>query len=232
MSRYNPAAMKPQSFDLAIFDCDGVLVDSEPLANQVFVELVREHGFDIDEPAYLRKFSGITLPDRIQTTATELKWNPPSNFHHVFNKRLAILTRKKLQPVPGIHDLLKSLPVPVCVASNGSREEIDLRLELSGLTAVFGDAIFSGMEVANPKPAPDVYLAAASSFAIPPARCLVVEDSIPGVTAAVRAGMQVYGHAAFTPAEQLKEAGAVSFNNMAELKEMLAQEFNISHENH
>jgi HAD superfamily hydrolase (TIGR01509 family) len=224
--------MKPQSFDLAIFDCDGVLVDSEPLANQVFVELVREHGFDIDEPAYLRKFSGITLPDRIQTTATELKWNPPSNFHHVFNKRLAILTRKKLQPVPGIHDLLKSLPVPVCVASNGSREEIDLRLELSGLTAVFGDAIFSGMEVANPKPAPDVYLAAASSFAIPPARCLVVEDSIPGVTAAVRAGMQVYGHAAFTPAEQLKEAGAVSFNNMAELKEMLAQEFNISHENH
>jgi HAD superfamily hydrolase (TIGR01509 family) len=218
MSRYNPAAMKPQSFDLAIFDCDGVLV--------------RKHGFDIDEPAYLRKFSGITLPDRIQTTATELKWNPPSNFHHVFNKRLAILTRKKLQPVPGIHDLLKSLPVPVCVASNGSREEIDLRLELSGLTAVFGDAIFSGMEVANPKPAPDVYLAAASSFAIPPARCLVVEDSIPGATAAVRAGMQVYGHAAFTPAEQLKEAGAVSFNNMAELKEMLAQEFNISHENH
>jgi phosphoglycolate phosphatase len=154
--------MKPQSFDLAIFDCDGVLVDSEPLANQVFVELVREHGFDIDEPAYLRKFSGITLPDRIQTTATELKWNPPSNFHHVFNKRLAILTRKKLQPVPDIHDLLKSLPVPVCVASNGSREEIDLRLELSGLTTIFGDAIFSGMEVANPKPAPDVYLAAAS----------------------------------------------------------------------
>jgi phosphoglycolate phosphatase len=224
--------MKPQSFDLAIFDCDGVLVDSEPLANQVFVELVREHGFDIDEPAYLRKFSGITLPDRIQTTATELKWNPPSNFHHVFNKRLAILTRKKLQPVPDIHDLLKSLPVPVCVASNGSREEIDLRLELSGLTTIFGDAIFSGMEVANPKPAPDVYLAAASSFAIPPARCLVVEDSIPGVTAAVRAGMQVYGHAAFTPAEQLKEAGAVPFNNMAELKEILAQEFNISHENH
>ena len=224
--------MRLQPFDLAIFDCDGVLVDSEPLANQVFVEMVREHGFDLDEPAYLRKFSGITLPDRIQTTAVELNWTPPQNFHHIFNERLAILTRKKLQPVQGIYDLLKSLPVPVCVASNGSREEIALRLELSNLTTVFENAVFSGMEVAKPKPAPDVYLAAARSFDIPPSRCLVVEDSIPGVTAAVRAGMQVYGHAAFTPAEQLKEAGAIPFKNMSELKEMIAQEFNIPHGNH
>lgn len=223
--------MNPSPFDLAIFDCDGVLVDSEPLANQVFVEMVREHGFDIDEPIYLRKFSGITLPDRIQTTAAELKWNPLSDFRRVFNERLAILTRKKLQPVHGIYDLLKSLPVPVCVAYNGSREEIDLRLELSKLTSVFGDAVFSGMEVANPKPAPDVYLAAARSFDISPSRCLVVEDSIHGVTAAVRAGMQVYGHAAFTPAEQLKEAGAIPFNSMPELKAILAKEFNNIHKN-
>lgn len=218
--------MKPQLFDLAIFDCDGVLVESEPLANQIFVEMVREHGFEIDEPAYLRKFSGITLPDRIKTTAVELNWTPPQNFHHVFNERLAILTRKKLQPVQGIYDLLKSLPVPVCVASNGSREEIDLRLELSNLASIFGDAIFSGVEVAKPKPAPDVYLAAARSFNIAPSRCFVVEDSVPGVTAAVRAGMRVYGHAAFTPAEQLKEAGAIPFNTMSELKAMLAKEFN------
>jgi HAD superfamily hydrolase (TIGR01509 family) len=213
------------SFDLAIFDCDGVLVDSEPLANQVFVEMIREHGFDIDEPAYLRKFSGITLPDRIQTTAQELNWMPPQDFHQIFNERLAILTRERLQPVQGIHELLKSLPVPVCVASNGSREEVDLRLELSGLTNVFGNAIFSGIEVAKPKPAPDVYLAAAKSFDVSPSRCLVVEDSIPGVTAAVQAGMRVYGHAAFTPAQQLKDIGAIPFKDMFELKEILAKEF-------
>lgn len=220
--------METKPFDLAIFDCDGVLVDSEPLANQVFVEMVREHGFEIDEPAYLRKFSGVSLPERIQTTAVELNWTPPQNFHHAFNERLALLTRKQLQPVQGIHDLLKSLPIPVCVASNGSREEIDLRLELSNLTTVFGNAIFSGMEVPNPKPAPDVYLAAARSFAVSPARCLVVEDSIPGVTAAIRAGMRVYGYAAFTPAEKLKETGAIPFKSMSELKEMLAQEFHTT----
>ncbi|MEN9562829.1 MAG: hypothetical protein RIR73_1073 [Chloroflexota bacterium] len=217
--------MKSQLFELVIFDCDGVLVDSEPLANQVFVEMIREHGFDIDETTYLQKFSGITLPDRIKTTAQELNWVPPQGFQQTFTERLAVLTREKLQPVQGIHELLKSLPVPVCVASNGSREEVNLRLELSGLTTFFGNAIFSGLEVSNPKPAPDVYLAAARSFRIPPAHCLVIEDSIPGVTAAVQAGMRVYGHAAFTPAKQLKDTGAIPFNNMFELKEIFAKEF-------
>ncbi len=216
--------MNNRTYDLAIFDCDGVLVDSEPLANRVFVQLVRESGFEIDEAAYLKKFSGITLPDRISTTAEELNWTPPKNFLDEFNTRLKTLTEELLQPVEGIHDLIKSLPVPKCVASNGSREEIVLRLELSKLAPFFGNAIFSGLEVPNPKPAPDVYLAAAQSFGIPPSRCIVIEDSIPGVTAAVRAGMRVYGHAAYTPAEKLQEAGAIPFANMPELQEMLARE--------
>jgi len=213
--------MNPPSFDLAIFDCDGVLVDSEPLANQVFVQLVRENGFEVDEPAYLKKFSGVTLPDRIRVTARELNWTPPSNFLDEFNTRLKTLTEEQLQPVQGIHALITSLSVPVCVASNGSREEIVLRLRLSKLTHFFGDALFSGLEVPNPKPAPDVYLVAAQSFGISPSRCIVIEDSIPGVTAAVRAGMRVYGHAALTPAAKLQEAGAIPFENMLELKEML-----------
>ena len=213
------------SIDLAIFDCDGVLVDSEPLANQVFVQMVREHGFDVDEAAYLKKFSGITLPDRISTTAQELNWNPPQNFMDVFNERLSALSKEKLQPVHGVRDVLENLPVPACVASNGSREEIVLRLELSKLAPFFGDALFSGLEVPRPKPEPDVYLKAARAFGVDPSRCIVIEDSIPGVTAGVRAGMRVYGHAAFTPAEKLKAAGATPFGNMLELRDMLAQEF-------
>lgn len=112
--------------------------------------------------------------------------------------------------------------MPVCVASNGSRAEITLRLRLAKLECFFGDAIFSGLEVSNPKPAPDVYLAAAQSFGIPPSRCIVIEDSVPGVTAGVRAGMPVYGYAAFTPAEKLAKAGAIPFTTMFELKDMLA----------
>ncbi|MBK6794207.1 MAG: HAD family phosphatase [Anaerolineales bacterium] len=213
--------MNSLPFELAIFDCDGVLVDSEPLANRVFVQIVREHGFNLDEPTYLRKFSGITLPDRISAIAEELNWTPPKNFLSVFNERLIAITEKELRVVEGIYELLESLRVPLCVASNGTRDEIDLRLRLSKLAPFFGEAIFSGMEVPNPKPAPDVYLAAALAFGVPPSRCIVIEDSIPGVTAGVRAGMRVYGHAALTPVKKLEAAGAIPFMTMMELKNVL-----------
>ena len=216
--------MNNPSFDLVIFDCDGVLVDSEPLANRVFSQIVSEHGFAVDEPEYLKKFSGVTLPERISTVAEELNWSPPRNFLEVFDERLAILTEQELQPIQGIHELVQSMTVPICIASNGTREEVNHRLRLSKLAPFFGDAIFSGHEVPNPKPAPDVYLAAAKAFEVSPSRCIVIEDSIPGVTAGVRAGMRVYGHAAFTPAEKLKAAGAIPFANMFELKEMLGSE--------
>ena len=217
--------MKLSTFDLAIFDCDGVLVDSEPLANRIFVEIIQEHGFTIDEATYLRKFSGVTLPDRVNGISQDLNWEPPKNFIEIFDKRLAILTEQELKPVPGIHNLLESISIPICIASNGTREEINQRLRLSKLSPFFGDVIFSGHEVPNPKPAPDVYLSAARFFDVPPSRCIVIEDSIPGVTAGVRAGMCVYGHAAFTPAEKLKEAGAIPFADMYQLKEIFAAEY-------
>ena len=113
--------------------------------------------------------------------------------------------------------------MPICIGSNGTRSEILLRLKIANLTEKFENAIFSGIEVAHPKPAPDVFLAAAQFFNIPPSRCIVIEDSVPGVTAAVRAGMRVYGHAAFTPASTLQAAGAIPFANMFELKSMLTQ---------
>ena len=126
--------------------------------------------------------------------------------------------------MPGIHELIDSLNLPIAIASNGTRKEIVHRLMHSKLTEHFGDALFSGMEVPNPKPAPDVYLAAANAFDVHPSKCIVVEDSIPGVTAAVRAGMKVYGHAAFTPAEALTKAGAIPFSNMFELKDIFDRE--------
>jgi HAD superfamily hydrolase (TIGR01509 family) len=139
----------------------------------------------------------------------------------MYNERLALSSEKELQTVAGIHDLIKSLSVPICVASNGSHEELAQRLRISGLAERFGSAIFSGLDVPNPKPAPDVYLAAAKAFNVTPDRCIVVEDSIPGVTAAVRAGMKVYGHAAITSAESLQKAGALPFGNMPELQNIL-----------
>lgn len=210
------------SFDLVIFDCDGVLVNSEPLANHVFVQLLAEHGHHVNVQEYQRKFSGAAIHERLAVTSQKLDWIPPSNFYSVFNERLSDLTERELKPVAGIHDLLRSISAPICIASNGSREEILLRLKIAKLTEFFDGAIFSGLEVANPKPAPDVFLEAARSFNAPPARCVVIEDSIPGVTAAIRAGMKVYGHAAFTPSESLRKAGAIPFESMRDLQAILA----------
>ncbi len=215
--------MKIQSYDLVIFDCDGVLVDSEPLANQVYVQMLAEYGFDVNHEEYLRKFSGAAIFDRLEVTAKQLSWTPPTDFYPIFNSRLAVLTEQELKPVPGIHELIESLSVPVCIASNGSRKEILLRLRIARLSEHFTDAIFSGLEVPNPKPAPDVYLAAAQAFNVHPTRCVVVEDSVPGVTAGVRAGMKVYGHAACTDPALLKAAGATPFTNMLELKNILTE---------
>lgn len=214
--------MNKTSYDLVIFDCDGVLVDSEPLANQVYVQMLAEYGFQVNYEEYLQKYSGAAIVTRLASTSKQLNWTPPQDFYPVFNSRLSVLTKQQLKPVAGIHELIESLSVPVCIASNGSRNEVILRLKIANLAKYFGEAIFSGLEVSNPKPAPDVYLAAAQSFNIQPNRCIVVEDSVLGVTAAVCAGMKVYGYAACTEPELLKQAGAIPFGSMAELKTILS----------
>jgi HAD superfamily hydrolase (TIGR01509 family) len=219
--------MNNPSCDLVIFDCDGVLVESEPLACRVYVQMFHEFGYHLDYAETLREFHGVTLPKRLEVTSKKLSWSPPEDFISIFNKRLSALSERELQPVPHIHELIESLSVPICVASNGSRDEITLRLKVARLTQYFGSSIFSGMEVPHPKPAPDVFLAAAQALQIHPSHCIVIEDSVLGVTAAVMAGMKVYGHATFTSAESLQEAGAIPFTSMLDLKEILAGEFSL-----
>ncbi|MBM4426064.1 MAG: HAD family hydrolase [Chloroflexi bacterium] len=211
-------------FDLVIFDCDGVLVESEPLANRVYVQLFSELGYPLDYEKTLHEFQGVTIHDRLAASARKFNITPPADFISAFNERLTALTETDLKVVHGIHALIESLTVPICVASNGSRDEITQRLKIAKLTEHFNGHIFSGLEVPHPKPAPDVYLAAAAAFRIPPSRCIVIEDSILGVTAAIRAGMKVYGHTAYTPARSLQEAGAIPFANMHELKDILAMQ--------
>ncbi len=220
---YNPAPMNTTpAFDLVIFDCDGVLVESEALACQIYVQMFTEYGYPLDFAETLQKFYGVTLSNRLKISAQELGWTPPADFIPIFNERLTALSERELLPVPHVRELIESLSVPMCVASNGTREEIVFRLKVAGLTARFGDAIFSGMEVPHPKPAPDVYLAAARAFHTQPARCVVIEDSVLGVTAAVRAGMRVYGYATYNSAQALQAAGAIPFATMTELRKILS----------
>jgi HAD superfamily hydrolase (TIGR01509 family) len=213
--------MNTNPFELVIFDCDGVLVESEALVCKIYVQMFAEYGYSLNYEETLYKFYGVTLSNRLKVSARELGWTPNEDFVPTFNERLLALSERELHTIPHIHELIESITVPICVASNGSREEIVFRLKVAELTERFGSAIFSGMEVPHPKPAPDVYLAAAQSFNIHPSRCVVVEDSILGVTAGVRAGMTVYGHATFNSDEALQAAGAIPFANMLELKVIL-----------
>ena len=219
---YNPRSMNTKPYDLVIFDCDGVLVESEALANRIYVDMFAEYGYPLDYTETLHKFYGVTLTNRLVISAQELGWTPPDEFVPIFNERLLALSEQELLPIPHIHELIESITVPMCVASNGSRDEIVFRLKVARLTERFGNAIFSGTEVPHPKPAPDVYLAAARAFQTPPERCVVIEDSILGVTAGVRAGMKDYGHATFNSAESLRAAGATPFGSMLELKKILS----------
>ncbi|CAG1016632.1 phosphoglycolate phosphatase [Anaerolineales bacterium] len=213
--------MNTKPFDLVIFDCDGVLVDSERIDYIVLEQIMREHGYVLEEKSLLENYPGMAFPERIAAMSRDLNWTPPTRFFDIFSEYLVSVSEKELKAVPGIHDLLESLSVPICIASNGTRDEVTMRLRIAGLTDYFNGAIFSGLDVPNPKPAPDVYLAAAQAFHVPPSRCVVVEDTVLGVTAAVRAGMKVYGHAAFTSAESLRRAGAIPFGNMMELRTFL-----------
>jgi HAD superfamily hydrolase (TIGR01509 family) len=204
-------------FDLIIFDCDGVLVDSEPIVNQLFVDMLGELGHTLDYEATLREFSGGAMSARMAITRQRLGWFPPAGFVADFDQRLLDAMRRELRAVPGVREMLDLLPGPWCVVSNGAYEDIRFRLECTGLLDDFEPYLFSASALARPKPAPDVFLHAAQSMAAAPQRCLVIEDSVTGVRAGVEAGMTVFGFARFTSADRLQQAGARVFERMSDL---------------
>lgn len=210
------------NFALVIFDCDGVLVESEPLVNRLYCEALAEYGHALDYDECLAEFTGAAMKTRLDAFRERLGWIPPEDFAPRFRQRLHEAMERNLHAVPGIYEVLSNLQVPCCVASNGTPTEIAFRLKLCGLDHFFGGKIFSGTTVARPKPYPDVYLAAAADFDVDPGRCAVVEDSLPGVRAAISAGMTVFGYANAANAAELAELGAVTFSAMHELPALLA----------
>jgi len=205
------------------FDCDGVLVDSEPLVNRIFVSQVAETGPRLDEAASYLRFTGSSMRARLDAIREDHRWSPPDGFLEEFDRRLAAAVRTELAVVPGVREVLAALELPRGVVSNGSRAEVEHRLLMAGLRDAFGpDAITSGADdVARPKPFPDVYLHAASRMGAAPAACVVVEDSAPGVRAAVAAGMRALGFAPRGDGSELACLGATVFHHMRELPALL-----------
>lgn len=178
--------------DLVIFDCDGTLVDSETVATEVLVEYLAELGMHLSAADALARFKGRKMADNLEELALMRGAPLPQDFVKLLRARIAPVIHQRLQPIEGALELVKSLKLPFCLASNGPVDEIRLSLGVTGLLPYFEGNIFSAYEVGSWKPEPHLFLHAAETMGFEPSRCAVVEDSLPGVQAGVAAGMQVF----------------------------------------
>lgn len=215
--------------DLIIFDLDGTLVDSETLANRVFYEKLVALGLDpsFDVTRVTRDFTGLTV-EKCLALASEVYGlvDVPETFQADLKDATYASYREALVPIPGVPAMLKQLQQPKCVASSSAPEKIAYSLELTGLSSHFGANLFSVHQVAEAKPAPDVFLFAAKQMGgFAPANCAVVEDSLPGATAGIRAGMTVFAYRPEADAqadEPFRAMGCRIFRDMAALPALLA----------
>lgn len=203
--------------ELVIFDCDGVLVDSERLAVRIEAALITDLGWPISEDEVLQRFVGRSDAYMRGEIERELD-RPVPEWQETYSQRLRQAFDDGLTAVDGIEAALDALTVPTCVASSGTHDKLRLTLGITGLYHRFEGRIFSASEVANGKPAPDLFLFAAERMGTDPSCCLVVEDSRSGVEAARAAGMAALGYAGgLTPPDWLEGPDTVVFHDMAEL---------------
>lgn len=218
-------------FEAILFDCDGVLVDSELITNRVLHAMLNESGWTLSEDECMRIFIGKTV--RSETARIEAETGKPltdawmAAFYERRNTRLRaelVAISGALEAVRAVHTQLQG---QIAVASGADKPKVLMQLEKVGMLPYFGAYVFSGHDLPRTKPWPDVYLAAAASLGVDPARCLVIEDSVPGLTAGVRAGATVWGYCprvnAHSTPESLMTAGAsMVFDDMADLPRLLA----------
>lgn len=205
-------------WDLIIFDCDGVLVDSEPIANRVFAEEVRKLGIPLSDEESIAQFPGTTMANCI--AYVEKKWQVklPESIVQTFRENSFIAFTKELKEIPGATELVKNLPIAACVASNGPYEKIVHNLTLTHLIRYFPERMFSAYQLGRFKPEPHLFLHAAECLGVSPGRCLVVEDSIHGLEAADAAGM---GSVFYSPKPHALALQRPSITKLLELQQCL-----------
>jgi HAD superfamily hydrolase (TIGR01509 family) len=222
LNHFNP-------YDLIIFDCDGVLVDSEVISCRVHAEILTRHGYPITAEQVRERFLGRSARDSNLEVERELGRPLPAAYDPERREALLQALAAATEAIPHIHDTLDAIDVPMCVASSGAHEKIFTTLSRAGLYTRFAPHIFSASQVKMSKPAPDLFLFAAERMGAEPARCFVVEDSVSGVTAARAAGMTVVGftggsHCRDGDGPRLLKAGAAAvIDDMRALPGLLVQ---------
>lgn len=207
-------------FELIIFDCDGVLVDSEAVATEVLAEVLGTYGVTMTGPEARHIFVGMSLDDVRLLANERFGATMPADWSVGYYATLIPMLAERVEPIEGVHDVvdkLKTAGLPFCVASQGPPEKMQATLTRTGLWPDFGHRAFSAKSIRRPKPAPDLFLHAALSLGASPERCAVIEDSTVGVTAGIAAGMTVYAFCPPAGAAAMEELGAIPFHAMREL---------------
>jgi HAD superfamily hydrolase (TIGR01509 family) len=214
-----------RDLQLVIFDCDGVLVDSEVISNDVLARSLTEQSLPTTLTEARRDYQGLLLADIDSRAEAKLGRPLAKDWLERYERDRAVVFRRELRAVPGAAETVKRIRaagVAVCVASQGKLEKTRLSLRLAKLDGLFPDEVlFSAYSVARGKPHPDLFLHAAARMAVEPSRCAVVEDTPSGVTAAVSAGMRALGYAADSDEPALRRAGAETLLALDELPAML-----------
>lgn len=204
-----------------IFDCDGVLVDSEAISNQIIVEMSNANGASIDLAYAIEHFAGTSLHYVMNHIENLIGRKLPENFVKEYRRICAIRFQTHIQPIVGIKEVLKQLTVPFCVASNGTLEKMDLNLRLTGLSDFFRGKMFSAYEINAWKPDPQLFLWAAKTMGFDPSECAVVEDSMSGVQAGIAGGFDVFAFCHSSKKSAFEQLGVSVFSQMNELLPLL-----------
>jgi HAD superfamily hydrolase (TIGR01509 family) len=186
-----------RDIDLVIFDCDGVLVDSEALSNAVMAQHITRLGWPMSGDEAMQRFKGLTMAQVHQAIEDALGTVVDPDWRETFHSDQEDRMRRELQPVPGIFALItrtEEAGLKRCVASQGRHEKMQISLGTTGLLSLFEGRIFSAVDVPRPKPHPDLFLHAARQMDVKPGRCVVIEDSLTGIQGARAAGMKVIGY--------------------------------------
>jgi HAD superfamily hydrolase (TIGR01509 family) len=217
------------SIDLVIFDCDGVLVDSEVISCRAHAEALTRHGYPITPDQVLARFLGVSDREAREAVEAELGRSLPDDFEVRMKQAALQRYTDDLEDIPYVRETIEAIAVSKCVASSGTPEKIRHGLVRAGLYDLLAPNIFSAAQVKRGKPAPDLFLFAARQMQVPPERCLVIEDSLPGVTGARAAGMTVLGfhggsHCRPGYEDTLRAAGvAMTFDDMRQLPALIGQ---------
>ncbi|WP_366187420.1 HAD family hydrolase [Flavobacterium ovatum] len=206
-----------------IFDCDGVIVDSESISNLTLIEMAKTVGVILTEAFVMNHFLGKSLAFCFQYIQDQSAEKLPDNFEAEFRERTFHAFKTQLQPIPGIHELLDKIEIDFCVASNGPRDKIKLNLTTVKLIDKFEDKIFSAYDINSWKPNPELYLHAAKTMGYAIEECVVIEDSPAGVQAALAGGFAVFGYLNSHNKNEFSKINIPVFEDMKNLDNLLSE---------